>query len=152
MSIFDKTVSEFLQTQEQNHKCNLCGKVMEFKHQHGYFQCKKCKTKDGAGIIKAPQVLIGVGNKPIKLFWVACSNCFKTNVNDESQEPLIQVVKTKKIKIKQSSKKELDGTWASIPAHEKVVFDKIVFEKNKKQEKIICTHCKIEFVKKGKVN
>ena len=147
MSIFDKQVSEFLKTQEQNHICNLCNKSMFFDEKHGFFKCKKCKIK-GEDVIKAPQFLIGTGNKPIKLFWAPCPNCFKTNLNDLSQEALIQVVKTKMIKIKQSSRQEPDGTWTPIPAHEKKVFDKLVFEKNKKQEKIMCTHCNVQFIKK----
>jgi len=151
MSIFDKTINDFLKTQEESHTCNMCGKAMEFKEEHGFYQCKKCKAKDGSGIIKAPQVLIGVGNKRIKLFWTPCGNCGKTNVSDLSQEPVFQVVKTKTQKIKQSSTENEDGTFTLTEAHSIEIYDKTVWEKNKKQEKITCTSCNTEFLKKVKV-
>jgi len=147
MSIFDKQVSEFLKTQEQNHICNLCGKSMKFEEEHGYFKCRKCKVK-GGDVIKAPQFLIGTGNKPIKLFWATHEDCGKSNVCDLSQEPIIQVEKFKSIKVKQESIENEDGTWTLIPAHTKKVLEKIIWEKNKKQEKIMCTHCNVQFIKK----
>ncbi len=91
MTIFDKEVSEFLKSQEHNHKCRLCGKATVFLEEHGYFQCKKCKGKQNDPVIYAPNVLVGVGNKLIKIFWATCPNCTKTNINDESQEAILQV-------------------------------------------------------------
>ncbi len=149
MSIFDKDTTEFLKSQEHNHRCNLCGKIMKFLEEHGYYQCKTCKGKGGDPVIKAPNILIGTGNKPIKLFWATCPNCSRGNVNDESQEAFLQITKLKTVHHEQTAKELEDGTINITPEHDEKVFDKVVWEKNKNQEKIMCTSCKVQFVKKG---
>ena len=138
MSIFDKAINDFLKTQEEDHKCNICNKPMEFKKQHGYFQCKTCKSQSQHPIIKAPQTLVKFGNKAIKLFWTRCPDCMKNNVTDESQQSVLRVIKTKVVTVQ----KDQGGKMIDVKEH---VFDREILKKNTKQEKISCTHCNAEF-------
>jgi len=117
--IFDKKIIEFLKRNE-NHKSHLCSRdnsKMTFDAKHGFYVCKKNKIH-----IKAPQILIGVGNKPVKLYWTNCPDCQFTNVTDESQEQFLYRGQGE------------NGNQ--------------IFEQNEKQEKIQCTNCDVVFEKK----